>query len=336
LTETRFASAQRLDFRQLLAVRDKARASFGGFRDFAPTESLRGFFEHTDTLPRLTAPALEVLDLTTIGELGIKAEPWIAFREIVSRAAEVWRLGRLTLRCGFAEKTSKQTQRGYDSVSLVLSRGRLFLDYWPNGSKAARNPASAREFLSDAIAGVGLPMRIVDVGPRFRIEHLASGELTPRVVFSLDSLDPSGFVCEMPGSSADVEIDRLRKFLELFSSKRFEYSWSAGVPHSNEVNSQPGLSRKVYDAVAAAGLPAVRYELQAEFRLSGVEGIAALRDLCGPRDEVFTELCSFDLPDDNRGAIRVHTTADGHRLTLTMRLGDERPLVEQVLGISFG
>jgi hypothetical protein len=322
----------------LVAIHDRAKMAWAGFLGFLPTNKQHGAFKYRDGLPELsTLAGLVVTDVESTGYLKTTVEPWADFREVADTGGVISELGRLTFTCGFQAKGSHQDKRGYDTVSVVLSGRRLFFVVNPNGSFATTSAENARSYVTAVVSAVGLPLRLVDVSGHFRLEHVAGGEVNVLSGFGINDVNPSGFRCEVHGSSPEREFERMRRYLELFATeRRFEYSWQAGIDKFGRLIELPEVSHQVYADVVDARFPAERYELAATFRIASIEGLGPLREMCGPRGRVTTRLCSFDLPDDNWGELAVETTSAGHSVELTLRMPDGLHDVEEALGIRFG
>lgn len=331
----RYESVDTVRLAKLIDIEGRARRTFQNVLGFSPSEPQRAFFEHGASLPPLaTSDGIEISDVNVRGELPLKEEPWPAFKRVAEQGQPVQELGRLMLNCGFAEKCSKQSKRAYDVVGLILSKGRILLDYAPNGSRAYTSLEGAREFLSDVIAGVSVPMTIESVGDDFRLRHTGNGALEPRVLFGSGALNPSGFICELPGWSSSDALELMQQFVERFASKRFRLSWYASGLEYGGQPPTPERSLQVYATVVGARLPAAKHEVQMQFRLSSLAAIDSVQRLCGPRDQVFTDFCGFDFGDNN-ATLKIETTSLGHGLLLSLRFSEGLPEVERGIGVAF-
>ena len=321
---------------ELDEIRKAASKSFAGFTDFSPVDAQNAFFSHNQRLPKLTeGVGVELLELTAKGSLPTKIEPWPVFEQVCEQGHEITEIGYITILCGFEEKNSKQTKRAYDSVSLKVSQGRKFFNYYSNGSRVLKDREYRKTFMAQVLEKVHLPIDYEEKDGHFRLNHASSGELRLWRA-SFGGLDPAGFFCELPEVSLGDAVRLVQVFLDEFATKkRFLHEWSAGREHGGKATKEPDLAKRIYSLVVAADLPAETYEVDVEFNLQEPSGVESLRRFCGPDDEIFTRLCSFDLPDDNYAEIIVVTTTRGHLPELTLRLPEGLVGVEDKLGLKF-
>ncbi len=316
----------------ILRIYKIVQVSFEGFIGFSTEELHRAYFEPKGSLPKLyNFKGIRLKSINTDGYLPLKDKSLDIFRDILQMGEmTIGNIGLLLVRCGFEEKSSKQTKRGYDSVSIRIEKGKKYFGYGANGSNVDKDTKYRKEFMARLIRIADLPLKIVEGNDSFRLVHTESGEL--KTLKSFFGKDPSSFFCEIPGASIDELVDRMQVFLiEFASKKRFVYDWGvlcSGYP-------DPEISKRIYEMALAANFPAERYFLIVEFSIDDIQGIEIFRNLCGPKDDVYTRLCSFDLPEDNYGEIKIVTTSKGHQLRLTLRTPDNLKLVEKKIGLKF-
>jgi len=323
---------------KILEIRQKVRELFEGFSDFSPEESQRGYFEPKGKLP--VFDELEGLSLVMIhidGYLPSKDETLDTFIEILKQGESI--IGdefHLAVCCGFEEKNSKQTKRAYDTIRVWIRLGKLYFDYGANGSKVNADASYAKDFIKRLIHIMNLPIRIEERDGQYFLAHTSEGELSiSRSLWGRGN--PTGFSCEVMGTSIEEIVGCVKQFFaECATKKRFDFYWSFGGVHlGTETVSAHERCKRIYDMAIKANFPADHYFIDIEFTLQDLEGIEVLKSFCGPKDDVYTRLCSFDLPEDNYGEIKIVTTSKGHQLRLTLRTPDNLKLVEKKLGLKF-
>ncbi|NOZ69220.1 MAG: hypothetical protein GXP46_08270 [Deferribacteres bacterium] len=327
-----YLSERYFSVEELLRIHETARRTLSGFDDFSTGSIGHAYFE-PERLPLLhDLKGIRLIDISTEGYLTLKKEPWDDFRDILERGANtIGKIGLLLLRCGFEEKNSKQTKRGYDTVDVKVEKGKRYFGYSANGSRVTNDVQYRKTFMTQFISAINLPLSIEEKDNYFTLRHNLSGEL--RISRGgLRGENPSAFFCEMPGASNDELIERMKICMEKFASKkRFEYTWTArcsGIGSSE-------LSRQIYDMVIESNFPAIRYFLDIEYSLDDIYGLEVLKGMCGPDDEVFAGFFSFTLPEDNHAEARIHATFQGYQLMLTMTDSAYLKLVEEKLGLKF-
>ena len=61
--------------------------------------------------------------------------------------------------------------------------------------------------------------------------------------------------------------------------------------------------------------------------------IQEIRQLCGPKDKVFTEICSVNLSADNYANVIVTTRRKGHRFCFSLRMPEDTNHIREKLGV---
>ncbi len=322
----------------LRRIRQTVGDSFNGFVDFNPEETQRAYLGPLSSLPKLEdLRGITFLDVTTTGHLSTKKDPWPTFNETIDRGSQLASVGVLHMMCGFEERSSKQTRRGYDSVAVQNCRGRLFFSYSANGSKVSTDQVYKQSFMDEMIRTVGLPLILQEKSGSFILTHSRGGELNIMRAYP-GGLAPESFWCELPGESPRAGLEKLKIFLDRFATeKRFTYEWMVRRDYGEVgwAQKEPELSRKIYALLLVSELPADSYDLDMEFSLREIDGLEVVRGFLGPKDKVFSRLCSFDLSKRNYGEFAVITSSKGHQLELTLRLPDGLPLVEETIGLKF-
>lgn len=324
LTSSQIAQVQRL-------VEDR----FKGYVGFSPKEEHRAYFETGELLQLESVKGINIRTISTVAHLNVDQDPFPIFKEVFSQTERtIASNGIVSAGCGFEPKDSMSTSEYFDSVSVSLRKEKKLFSYWPS-SELTNSKEHRKNVMSRIIRALSLPINIEEKENDFFLTHSLGGELNISRA-GLRKASPWDFVCEINNVSAMELLHLLAKFLQEFASdKRYEYTWSAravGEPGDSSVQLS---SKAIYDFLAESKLPASYYVVDFKFTIESLLGIDTIQELCGPKDEVYIRLCSFDLPPNNYGGVTVITTAGGHQLEIKLRLPEKSKEFESKLGIKF-
>lgn len=321
-----------LPLEEIVQAYGRLEAHFGGFARFSPKGQHNLYLKDKSELPSLGS--LRINDLTLRGRLGKQKEPWEDFRSICNRSREVTRLGFLAMTSGFEELQSTQTEDAYDLVTVRLSKDQRSFSYVANGSKVAKDKIYRLAFMERLIHVSGFPFQITKENGGFRLELRGSGKL--RVTDSeFGGWNPSSFNYAPSDLSCIELVGIMHKILEACATrKRFGYTWAAGR-ELGFLKADPVQSKSLYDAVVAASFPADSYEIELKVTIDDIRGLDDLQKLLGPDDELRMRLCGFDESDRNWCEVTVSTTAQEHRLELSLQNMDGLSAIEEQLGRKF-
>jgi len=313
-------------FDRVLEIQQRAREALDGFVDFQVQTHFGEFagFQKLPERPELTGISFGD-EMTIRGQLPVKDRCADVFGGILQRGKSIGHIGNLDVECGFEELESKQTRRGYDAMGISILGGRHFFDYGANGpSRVSLDVTYGRAFIERLVAALQLPLRIVDVPEGFALEHSLGRYLWISQSRGPKHENPSGFRCAIAESTRESLLHRMDDFLEVCASRQLVRSWRAtplvaGVHLAPEENAS---STVVYDTTVAARLPAMNYDLDLEYAIDRIEGVEAIRKLCGKRQQVLSTLCSFRVQRDE-ASLQALTSAGGHQLRIATNSGDE-------------
>jgi len=275
---------------------------------------------------------VQIIDINTTGRLSPKGNPWSKLYQVVELLHDVGNIGQLMVSCNFEEKSSKQSHRHYDSVYLRVNKGVNHLGYSANGSKIMSDHSYAKVFFNRFIEETRVPISMREEEECYYLDHSKSGHL--RILRSgVRGKNPTSFSCEIEDMTAKDILDEMKDFINIFSSgKIFGFRWSA---HCSPGEESAAVSKQIFDSIVTLQVPAESHELDMEITLSEISGLETIKSLCGKKDRLFCEICSFDLPGDNYANIKIETSHKGHAISLEMRTEDNLELIEDKIGIKF-
>ncbi len=304
----------------ILRVLQAARDRCPGFTDFRPQPGRSAEFEGFPRLPaRAQLTGLRFgKDFSLGGRLGAAHRTAPALAQVLRQGEPIGAAGVFGLTCWFEEATSRQPADACDDLRVAIRRGKPYFRYQANASRVDLDDGYRAQFLRRLIRVARLPLALEERGGHSFLRHTAGGDLWLSKVRGPEDEDPSGFRCELPGTSAEDLVARLEAGLQVSAGRRFLYEWEAYQFLDEEHRPDPAVSERLYDLVLAAGLPASAYDLRADFDLLAPEGLEAIRRLCGPATTVASDCFAFHLPGGNRVSVRVVTSAAGHRLRFVL------------------
>jgi len=330
--EYKYLSVDKLTLSQLLAFREISRTKYTGFRETLGEDPNHGYFELTK-LPALEAfRGIELKEIRTEGHLPVDEDPFHTFRQIFNNDAEkIGESGLLIIRCGFEEKSSIQSKRGYDTVSIKLEKGKMFFGYSANGSNVDKKIDYRKEFIRRVLEVTHIPVTMIEREGYFILEHKLSGDIKI-LKGGFGGKNPAAFQCEILDGTVDELMIKMEEFLSEFASeKRYKYSWTATCSGSAETE----INNKIYDFVVSADFPADKYSLDIEFLIDEISTIETIKNLCGPNDKVFTSFFNFTLPENNSANVQVVTDLNCHHLLLTLTDSEYISEIENIFGTDF-
>jgi hypothetical protein len=304
--------------------------SFFPFRGFSTENFVRGYF-HPETLPALMIfNGFDIKDISTHGTIKKKNKPLEKLEMILVKGEyKIKDIGLISINWQFKEKASAEMKRCNDSFRIELRRGKCYFGYYSNGSKVGIDHEYAKKFMQELKTAADLPLEIIEAEDHFLLEHSMSGELsTPRA--SPGGKNPSAFICEMKNCTVHDLFTRMKSAFEsVGTDNQSKFSWGASTGAIDDHL----LSKKIYDCVYENAFPADKYDIDLEFSLKDLRAIEDIRSLCGPKDKVFTEICSFNLSEDNYANVQIITSQFGHRVCFELRLPEDTKQIRDKLGV---
>jgi hypothetical protein len=237
-------------------------------------------------------------------------------------------IGLLSISWHFKEKGSAEMKACNDSFRIEVRNGKKYFGYDSNASKVSLDKGYAINFFKELKSAASLPYDVVETADYYNLEHTQSGKL--KYISSMLDKNPNAFSCEMKDHSLDELFDSMQHAFNVLGTDKYnKFHWgaSSGAIHD------PALSLKIYQAVYERNFPADKYEIMVGFSLYKVDDIEKLRQLCGPKDHIFTEICSFDLSEENYSNVIVTTKQEGHRIRFSLKMPEDTDQIRDKLGI---
>lgn len=318
---------------ELVAFEDRLRRSFKGFKGHQPSDPLIAVLPELENLPDLRPAAdLEIGHVRLESFLPLDRPPYAAFREVLARGREPFARHALVLSVGFEEVRSRQTADFFDTLSILLWKGRLFFGYTANGSRVTDDPLYGRPFLESLIATARLPIAVSVEGDHYFLSHTQGGQLHISRSRGFRHESPMGFRCEILDASPEMLVDRIPAVLDASATvRRFEHSWAAW-PATNFTDERMSEGIEVYSLVRELGLPAERYDVQATLFLANLKGVEPLRVLCVGDNYIATPLGVVKLGSE-RLELDVFTSAAGHWIDVETKRPIDAAKVGETLGL---
>ena len=134
----------------------------------------------------------------------------------------------------------------------------------------------------------------------------------------------------MKNSTVDELFDRMQQAFNALGTEKFnKFNWGASSGGIND----PALNLRIYQAVYENNFPADKYDIMVDFSLNRVSDIEKLRQLCGPKDKVFTSICHFNLSENNYANVVITTRQGGHRICFSLKIPKDTKQIREKLGI---
>lgn len=329
----RYRGVSTLSVGELEAVLARGAARFADFRAFSPGMAVSAYVTPA-VLPEPQAFEGAVLRAVRVqGFLPAKGDPLAAFLAILENGAPIAERGSLSLTVSFTEAGSRPSKRNPDQVEIQLARGDAWFSFSAGRSRVADDAGYRKEFMRRIAEETAVPIRLDEAGAHFFLQHRAAGKLH-LTDSGLNGADPAGFQVELQERSPAALVALMKDFLARFSGpKRFDHTWLASTVFDGRAAEAMIEGPEIYEAVQRAGFPAERYFIDATLLLEHLEGLNGLRALCGPGDELYTDLAAFPLDRDNYLNLQVVTTTAGHRLAGESRLPVDLATIGNRLGV---
>lgn len=321
-----------VDIAEIIKIYQSAEKSFPSFIEFSSDDLVHGYF-HPQALPQLsTFQDLNIKGITTYGRIKKNNSPVGKLEAILVKGEhDIGRIGLLSVNWHFKEKESLEMARCTDSFRIELRKGKRYFGYGGNGSKVCIDKAYAKHLMSQLIKVLSLPIRIIESGDTFFLEHVMGHTLTTPSAAGLNGEDPSAFLCEMKDRTVKDLVEMMKEgFAEIGTEKQNRFEWGAS---EGTLDHDPVLSRSIYNYVYEYGFPADAYDLQVDFSVDRLQDIQLIQPLFGPKDKLFTEICSFHLSQDNYANMHVITSQAGYRVYFELRLPEDVQKIRDRLGV---
>jgi len=315
---------------EVLRIYELAGKIFSSRSYFSPGSHVNGYF-HPDKIPDLNSfSGLNIQGISTHGSIKKKNEPLEKLKSILTLGEhDIGEIGLLSVDWQFKEQESTEIKGCNDSFRIEIRQGKRYFGYYSNGSKVNRNKEYGRQFMRKLINAVDLPLDIVEEDGNYLLRHTLRHELSIRRA-GFGDRNPSAFLCEMKDSTVEQLFLMLKSsFASVGTDKQNKFSWGA----STGALTDHALSRKIYTYVYEFGFYADAYSLDLEFSLEHINDIEHIRSICGPKDKIYTEICSFDLSKDNFANFHVITSQLGHRVYFELRLPEDIKQIEDKLDV---
>jgi len=173
--------------------------------------------------------------------------------------------------------------------------------------------AARLEYFRELISMAHLPLRIERRKGSWQFVYLKG---SPGCINPPDQIRPEvpdSFDCMVPRAKADDFYAIVRSIVDKFADKRFHSYWSVDQDIDSKANLLHVLSVKLRQYEPR------EIETSFTYHLPSLEKIDALQQFEKP--DFSTHVCTFrmpqeppDWPEGERGYVKVHTTAKGHRL----------------------
>jgi hypothetical protein len=310
-------------------VYELAQTSFFPFTGFSSERFVMGTY-HPETLPSLGSfKGFNIKEITTHGTIKKNNRPLEKLKSILKEGEKpIGGIGALSISWHFKEKGSADMKRCDDSFRIDILSGKKYFGYRSNASKVSLDRHYAIQFFKNLKSAAGLPYDVVEGADYYQLKHTQSGEL--KYHSSMWDKNPTAFSCEIMDKTVDELFDHMQRAFEALGTDKFnKFNWGA---FSGPID-DPALNLKIYQVVYEKKFPADKYDIRIDYALNGVSDIEELRQLCGPKDRVFTGICSFHLSEDNYANMDVITKRKGHRIVFSLRLPQDTKQIVDRLGV---
>ena len=329
----RYQSRQPVSIKKVNAFLTRAAGNLPGYKPFEPGDPVLARL-HPKTLPDLEA--LSPLELRITGTLNRRQPPWDRFRQVLDSYSGK---ARLTVTVVYESREIAQRPSSGEMVRAGFREGARQI-YFNTNTAYQIGPARHYGLMAQALSAAVLPLELHDEGEAFRGEqffltHKNQEDLWISAAYLPQQRNPSGFRCGVSEKSTEEMVAAVAAVVDqLGSGRRFAYEWSIGcTPRHPDAAEQ---SRQIYDQVKKAPetFQGQKLEIVIDFRLEALENLDMIRQLCGPKDRVLTDLGGFRESDVNPVGVDLITRQDGFWIEVDARVPFETAQLSRLLGES--
>jgi hypothetical protein len=313
-----------LSFADIKDINSRAAKVFLNVIGFSPDEGQFADLYFDGPLPSSLGEGLALGRFNVVGAIPSKLDPFPIFLKFL-RDPALTRNGDLVVDTHFRLKATRQSRRKCERVMVQRRPTGLHIGY----STALQDLQTRKRHFAEIIATADLPLQVLDGPSGFRIEKSSVGDL-----FASGGDWAGNNVTFFKYGRAEEQVpdllDRMRMIIGAWSDQVFESAWKVDSSFAAESRS---TTSQLFHAIAAGEYPAQTTELNMTYFLSDLEGVEALRNLGGPKSVFETSLCSFDLPNNESGEMRVLTTRKGHEIVVGLSDPDAIDLIKKALNL---